>query len=605
MSIETNLFSFAPIKKKGSLLMLEHLQAIFEQFQATTVHRRAQLYGLAMLHSLRYRGHVAHVLGTSLKPPTYLHYLYREHEDLFTDYNQHTLQPEIRTKLRRYLLEIRCQRDVQKLAEDILAKQQIWFSNRENDGNYGDDLCKRLESSDWCERFLDVLEAYYWVDPDQGVRYALAFFLAASLYHPHIMREIADITAFFEEELSDTMRQLWIKTSQSFGISNIVLPPAQCLEYLGQVRTKLQQKMLMLPELFMVHHSQLIGALWWQEGEMQRKARLDKDALEAYKNALASLYTAEHFPHYVARLYYVFARQVPETERDTRVFLIHRAITSDPGFADAYGELGDLYGQVKDSQRASLYYHYAIELKPHKVEAWVNLGAVYVDVGKYKEAIDELTVALRLDPDDPYLYYNRALALQQRKQFKEALADLDKALDLDLSDVELAWAYVARGNIHAMDKAVERAAHDYQQALQLAPNDMQAHWLYHWIHFGKRRPEPAEMQPLQELANFQREHYLAALCRGLYVGIVQRDLQQAFVELEHAQKQEEKQWDAYFWLALLHAYRLECQLATAKLQQALDLGLPVALLRPLYWLEVDSPDVFQQVAVPILQRYGV
>ncbi len=230
----------------------------------------------------------------------------------------------------------------------------------------------------------------------------------------------------------------------------------------------------MVPEPFTAHRSQLISALWWQEGEIQRKVKMDKDALEAYKNALALLYSGEHLPHYVARLYYVFAKQVPEAEQDTRVFLLQRAITSDPGFADAYGELGDLYlyGQVKDYQRAALYYHYAIELKPYKVEAWVNLGAMYVDIGKNKEAIDELTVALRLDPDDPYLYYNRALAFQQRRQFKEALADLDAAIHLDLSGDDLAWAYIARGNIHAMGKAVEQAAYDYQQALQprLYPN---------------------------------------------------------------------------------------------------------------------------------------
>lgn len=584
--------------------MLEHPQEIFARFQVTTRYRRERLCGLAMLHSLRYKGHVALVLGTSPKPSTYLKYLYGE---VFTDQRQDTLRPEIRIPLRRSLLANRGQSEVQDVAQNILAKQQDWFAQRESSPTYGDNLSQRLESADWCESFLDVLEAYYWVGPDQGVRYALPFLLAASLYHPSIMPEFIEITVFFEEYLSETTRGLWLKTRQGFGLSRLTVSTTQRLEYLGQIRASLQQETFVLPELFMPYRAQLLGALWWQEGEIQRKAQIDGVALEAYGNALRLLYAVEKHYHYAARLYYIFARQMPEDEQSTRVVLLQRAIASDPGFAEAYGELGDVYREAKDYQRAFLYYHHAIELKITKLEAWINLGSMYVEIGKYKEAIDELTVALSLDASDPYLYYNRARALQQQGQFEEALLDLDQALDPDLglSDEKRADIYVVRGNIHAMDNAVEQATRAYRQALQLAPDNMQARWLCLWIQFGKRRPEPAEIYPLQELASLQPGHYLAALCRGLYAGIVQRDLQQACVEMENAQRQEEQQWDGPFWLALLYAYRRDSRQANAYLQQALDLGLPVALLRPLYWLEADSPDIFEQVAVPRLRQYGI
>jgi tetratricopeptide (TPR) repeat protein len=583
---------------------VEDSQEIFARFQATTRYRRAQLSGLAMLRSLRYQGHVAQVLGASPKLSVYLKYLYGE---LFTDQREETFWPEIRTPLRRSLLANRSQSEVQNLAQNILAKQQDWFSTRENNVPYGGNLSQRLENADWCECFLDVLEAYYWDDPDQGVRYALPCFLAASLYHPAIMLDIIKITAFFEEYLSDTMRGLWTKIRQGFGLSRVTVTTIQRLECLEQIRASLQQETRVLPEIFMPYRAQLLGALWWQAGEFQRKAQIDDVALEAYGNALRLLYDAEKHYHYAARLYYIFARQMPEHEQETRVCLLQRAIASDPGFAEAYGELGDFYRVAKDYQRAFLYYHHAIELKITKVEAWINLGSTYVEIGKYAEAIEELTRALSLDADDPYLYYNRARALQQQGQFKEALLDLDKALDPDLglSDEELADIYVVRGNIHAMDNAVEQATRAYQQALQLAPDNMQARWLCLWMQFGKRRPKPAEMHRLQELADLQPELYLAALCRGLYAGIVQHDLQQACIELENAQRQEEQQWDGPFWLALLHAYRRNARQAIAFLQQALNLGLPVALLRPLYWLEADSPDIFQQVAVPLLQKYGI
>ena len=73
--------------------------------------------------------------------------------------------------------------------------------------------------------------------------------------------------------------------------------------------------------------------------------------------------------------------------------------------------------------------------------------------------------------------------------------------------------------------------------------------------------------------------------------------------MEHACQQAPEQWDPPFWLAMVLAYRNLKEQADQALQRALDLGLPVALLLPLYWLENDAPDFFQDYALPVLQRH--
>ncbi len=66
-------------------------------------------------------------------------------------------------------------------------------------------------------------------------------------------------------------------------------------------------------------------------------------------------------------------------------------------------------------------------------------------------------------------------------------------------------------------------------------------------------------------------------------------------------------WDAYFRKGMLCAYfyRGRDLLAMAAVEKALEVGLPLVLLTPLYWLEKDLPEFYERHVASLLARYGV
>jgi hypothetical protein len=136
---------------------------------------------------------------------------------------------------------------------------------------------------------------------------------------------------------------------------------------------------------------------------------------------------------------------------------------------------------------------------------------------------------------------------------------------------------------------------------------MQALWLQEWIHFGKQQVTQMDTvaQRLLKIAAYNPDHYLAAVCTGVARGFTQKYIKQALPELEQGCRKAPDQWDAYFWLAMLAAYCNHFKQAEAALYGAVELGLPTALLLPLYWLEKERPTFFQQAAQPLLQKYAI
>jgi hypothetical protein len=63
----------------------------------------------------------------------------------------------------------------------------------------------------------------------------------------------------------------------------------------------------------------------------------------------------------------------------------------------------------------------------------------------------------------------------------------------------------------------------------------------------------------------------------------------------------------YFWKGMLCAYfyRGRNLVGMESVEKALEVGLPPVLLTPLYWLEKDLPDFYEQHAAPLLARYDV
>ena len=110
---------------------------------------------------------------------------------------------------------------------------------------------------------------------------------------------------------------------------------------------------------------------------------------------------------------------------------------------------------------AVVYHHKALELDPGYAEAWVNLGVAERRQKHNPEAEAAYQKAMALTPDDPVLLMNLGALLVDNGKPEEAKAHLTKAVSLDSSlvvaHVTLATALAMLGDTTGADAQVARA----------------------------------------------------------------------------------------------------------------------------------------------------
>ncbi len=136
-----------------------------------------------------------------------------------------------------------------------------------------------------------------------------------------------------------------------------------------------------------------LAQLWKDRGDKLRSEQHFQEAIQAYKNAVAS----------------------------------------NPDFADAYVGLGAAQLGLGDNEGALASLLQAASLAPENYWAQRLLGNVYLNLRRYELAVAPLTRAYELNPDEPQVLIGVALALGRSGHREQALQVLDRAASL-LSD---------------------------------------------------------------------------------------------------------------------------------------------------------------------------
>ena len=149
-----------------------------------------------------------------------------------------------------------------------------------------------------------------------------------------------------------------------------------------------------------------------------------------------------------------------------------RLLELNPGFAEAYSNLGNvLFVQGKYDQ-AEACYRQALGIKPDFADARSNLGSVLHRQGKLAEAEAHYRQALQLRPDFFGACYNLADALRAQGKLAEAVVHYRAALRLNPYCAE---AHYILGNALGDQGQLAEATAEYQEALRLKPDYPEAH----------------------------------------------------------------------------------------------------------------------------------
>ena len=101
---------------------------------------------------------------------------------------------------------------------------------------------------------------------------------------------------------------------------------------------------------------------------------------------------------------------------------LQKAVATDPGFADAHGNLAVCYLEMQNAEAAAVALRRAIELDSSPTTFHVNLAIALILLGERGEAEIEARKAADLDRNNAKAHYLLGLLLAQRPETRETAA---------------------------------------------------------------------------------------------------------------------------------------------------------------------------------------
>jgi tetratricopeptide (TPR) repeat protein len=547
----------------------------------TRIEERARLYGLALLRRADQPTAIAAALGLTQEQArtsysSELSRLHRRYSFVFTEKEEPALHEEVRHFLRLWIQEHRKEPEIISINQRLKEVHETVLKDLEEQLQYSI-LKERLQDDEWVGVYLDLTEQQFWIDPVEGVRYALPFMIAAAIYRRDINEDTSAIGQFFEWQVRQPYRDWWTWATQSLVYTTSHDPGPEELTGLEELAKLANERCPTFSRPLPDFRKELEAALWWRLGESHRGEDENK-ALEWYERALSRL--------------------------DNEIELREAATNA------CYEVSMGLYDERKYTECIRLL-NRAVELKSDYTTAYILRGIAYRKLKEYGRAIQDYDRAIELDRTYASAYYShiaynaRGNAYRKLKEYERAIQDHDRAIELDRS---YASAYYNRGLAYLWLKKVSQARDNYIQSYELDSTGVNAAWMAEWVGMSKQRPGIEEVVRLEAIAALDPERYVAYVCRGVALGLGGK-VKEGLEEVEKAFPLNPQEWDAYFWRGMLLAYYYRGQLhieeAMTMIEQSLTVGLPPQLLIPLYWLEKDLPDLFVKYARTLLLRYDV
>ena len=110
--------------------------------------------------------------------------------------------------------------------------------------------------------------------------------------------------------------------------------------------------------------------------------------------------------------------------------LYKKAIDLKPEFAEAWYNLGNIYGKTGKYAEAMKCMDNAIHYKKDFAEALSSRGIAYASMGRVEDALNDLSLSIKADPKYAAAYYNRAIVYLNNGKKELACSDLKQSIEL-------------------------------------------------------------------------------------------------------------------------------------------------------------------------------
>jgi tetratricopeptide (TPR) repeat protein len=104
-------------------------------------------------------------------------------------------------------------------------------------------------------------------------------------------------------------------------------------------------------------------------------------------------------------------RQAVDSSLNTEVAALELEVAQNPANVTAWTQLGNLYFDSNEYDRAIMAYKKALELNPQNADVWTDMGVMYRRKGQPAEAIKAFDKAIEINPRHEISRFNKGIVL--------------------------------------------------------------------------------------------------------------------------------------------------------------------------------------------------
>ena len=149
-----------------------------------------------------------------------------------------------------------------------------------------------------------------------------------------------------------------------------------------------------------------------------------------------------------------------------------KAIQIQPNYANAHYNLGSVLHELGEFQKAISCYEKTIQIQPNYANAHYNLGLIFKEVGEFQKAISCYEKAIQINPNFAGAHNNLGNVLHELGEFQKAISCCEKAIQINPN---FAGTHNNLGLIFKELGEFQKAVSFYEKAIQIQPNFVDAH----------------------------------------------------------------------------------------------------------------------------------
>ncbi|MDD5680353.1 MAG: tetratricopeptide repeat protein [Candidatus Omnitrophica bacterium] len=168
----------------------------------------------------------------------------------------------------------------------------------------------------------------------------------------------------------------------------------------------------------------------------------------------------------VLTIFYSFLTIVQTNYWKNPITFYERTLRYNPDSARVNNNLGNMYNNMGNHEKAFQLYKKAIQIDPNFVDVYFNIGKAYESIGMREEAIKSFARAIELNPEHWSAYNELGLMCNESNKNEEAIRLFERAIE---ANPRYAQPYINLGMLYAKIGKKEDAVRLYEMAIQLNP----------------------------------------------------------------------------------------------------------------------------------------